>query len=148
MCWNPLRCDICWNCYFFCFGWYLTEEQTRIETYIQSTQRGFSVFHLTTADKFYLARSNVGGQQAIGADDRQLSPPRNRQQGAVAVIRSPMADCLMVAYIRRTFSPIMLVSIKMCVFFMLLKYRTLYPKSKMSLNREKLITNGINMSTI
>jgi len=40
----------------------------------------------------------------------------------------------------------MLVS--MCVFSMILKYRTLYSKSKMSLNREKLLTNNVNMSTI
>jgi len=31
---------------------------------------------------------------------------------------------------------------------MLLKYKTLYSKSKMSLNREKLLTNEVNKSTI
>ena len=31
---------------------------------------------------------------------------------------------------------------------MILKYTTLYSKSKMSLNREKLLTNDVDMSTI
>jgi len=31
---------------------------------------------------------------------------------------------------------------------MILKYKTLYSKSKMSLNREKLLTNDVDMSTI
>ena len=31
---------------------------------------------------------------------------------------------------------------------MILKYRTLYSKSKMSLNQEELLTNDVNMSTI
>jgi len=42
----------------------------------------------------------------------------------------------------------MLVSISMCVFSMILKYGTLYPISKMSLNRDKLLTNDVDMSTI
>jgi len=41
----------------------------------------------------------------------------------------------------------MLVSILMCVFSMILKYRTLYFKCKMSLNREKLLMNDVDMST-
>ena len=86
------------------------------------------------------------GQQAIGHGDLSLSPPRDRQQGSVAVIHS---DRLSYGCIYKTyFSPIMLVSISMCVFSMLLKYRTLYSKSKMSLNREKLLTNDFDMSTI
>ena len=85
------------------------------------------------------------GQQAIGRGDRSLSPPRDRQ-GSVAVIHS---DRLSYGCIYKThFFPIMLVSISMCDFSMLLKYRTLYSKSKMSLNQEKLLTNDVNMSTI
>jgi len=41
----------------------------------------------------------------------------------------------------------MLVSILRCVFYMILKYRPVYFKSKMSLNRKKWIKNA-NMSTI
>ena len=85
------------------------------------------------------------GQQAIGRGDRSLSPPRDRQR-SVAVIHS---DRLSYGCIYKThFFPIMLVSISMCDFSMLLKYRTLYSKSKMSLNQEKLLTNDVNMSTI
>jgi len=42
----------------------------------------------------------------------------------------------------------MLVSISRCVFSMILKYSTLYSKSKMSLNQEKYLANNANMSTI
>jgi len=42
----------------------------------------------------------------------------------------------------------MLVSISMCVFSILLKYRTLKSKSEMSLDQEKLLKNHVNMSTI
>jgi len=38
----------------------------------------------------------------------------------------------------------MLVSISMCVFSMILKYRTLYSNSKMSLIRVKLVTNYVH----
>ena len=59
------------------------EKKFQLKVNIQSTQCGFYVFHFTTADKFYLARP--------------LSPPQDRQQGAVAVVA--VADYRMVAYI-------------------------------------------------
>ena len=55
-------------------------------------------------------------------------PPRDGQQGGSRGGR------LSYGCIYKTHSfPIMLVSISMCVFSMILKYRTLYSKSKMSL---------------
>ena len=74
---------------------------------------------------------------------RTVCLPQERQQGGSRSGR------LSYGCIYKTHSfPIMLVSISMCVFSMILKYRTLYSKSKMSLNREKLLTNDVDMSTI
>ena len=92
-------------------------------------------FSFSTADKFYIARTTIDRL-------RWPSAKPSARQAAVAVI-----DYHMVSYIRRTF-PIMLVLISMCVFYMILKHRTLYTKSKMSLNQGKLLTNDANMSTI
>ena len=124
----------------FDFIWYLCQKFK-----VQSTQRGFYVFHFTTADKFYLARTMAGT-----ASERwhcsSAKPPWVRQQGAVTVICGGRLSygCIY----RMQFFLIMLVSISMCVFSMILKYRILYSKSKMSLNREKLLTEDVNMSTI
>ena len=61
----------------------------------------------------------------------------------------PRWQLIVLLHIYKThFFPIMLVSISMCVFSMILKYWTLYSKSKISLNREKLLKNDVNMSTI
>ena len=64
---------------------------------IQSTPRGFCVFHLTM--------DNVSLARTIAGDNKRTVPVigkryRDRQQGAVAV-----ADYRMCAYIRRTFPP-------------------------------------------
>ena len=111
--------------------------QTSKKAYIlQSTQHGFTFSTLPPWTNFILR----GGQQASGRGDRPQSPLR------VTVIRG---GSLSYGCIYKThFSPIMLVSISMCVFSMILKYRTLYSKSKISLNREKLLKNDVSMSTI
>ena len=111
--------------------------QTSKKAYIlHSTQHGFTFSTLPPWTNFILR----GGQQARGRGDRPQSPLR------VTVIRGgSLSYCCIY---KMHFFPIMLVSISMCVFSMILKYRTLYSKSKISLNREKLLKNDVNMSTI
>ena len=46
---------------------------------LQSTQRGFYVFHFTTMDKINLAQTIA--LQVLGRGDCPLSPQRDRQQG-------------------------------------------------------------------
>ena len=103
-------------------------------------------FSTLTPRTNYNLRGQSREQQANGRVDRPLSPPQNRQQGEVTVIRDGKLSygCIYKTHLL----PIMLVSISMCFFSMILKYRTLYSKSKMSLNWEKLFTNHVNMSTI
>ena len=127
MCMHPLKI------YQTSQGTHVSNIQKSI--YITVHTARFYVFHFTTVDKFYLARGTASGR-----GDRPQSPLR------VTVIRG---GSLSYGCIYKThFSPIMLVSISMCVFSMILKYRTLYSKSKISLNREKLLKNDVNMSTI
>ena len=112
---------------------------------LQSTHRGFYVFCVATADQFYLEWTIAGDSKPTVAIKyyRPLSPPRDELQG------SSRGGRLSYGCIYKTHSfPKMLVSISMCVFSKILKYRTLYSKFKMSLNREKLLTNHVNMSTI
>ena len=111
---------------------------------LQSTQRRFCVSTLPPQTKFILRRQSRG-QQAYSRDDSSLSVLRDRQQ-AVAVIRGGRLSY--VCIYKTNFSPIMLVSISSCVFNMILKYGTLYSKSEVTLNREKLLTNDANVSTI
>ena len=83
------------------------------------------------------------GQEANSRGD---CPLETDSKGTVVLICSGR---LSYGCIYKTHSfPIILVSISMCVFFMILKYRTLYSKSKTSLNREKLLTIDVDMSTV
>ena len=103
-------------------------------------QRGFYVFRTATAYKFYLERT-------IAGDSKQAKPSARRTAGGQSRW-SAMADYLIVAYIDALCPHNVSLNFNVCVISMILKYRTLYSKSKLFLNREKLLTNHVNMSTI
>ena len=98
---------------------------------IQSTPSGFCVFHLTM--------DNVSLARTIAEDNKRTVPvigKRSARQTAGGGGRLSY-----VCIYKTHFSPIMSISISRCVFYMILTYRTVYFKSKVSLNQEKLLTN-------